>query len=326
MLHPAALIGNTPKSPHPEKIRIALTYLHDRGAHFVMLTGKRPLWRGYMRRRPALESVLKHGALGIVPWSLRTSALDVDAGEPAELCECCPPVVSLATRRGWHCYYRDTKPRSNANFNLLGTSGQVRGAKGYLKLWNDGPVDLLHALLHNPDPCLYPADLLTAEVTKYRAPADPGQPYTRRIPHVDVDLSGVPVGNRNNTLFDAVRFWAYAEMKPSSMSTWYDAVRIYAQSRNVDLRRPLPVREVDRLALSVSSWVWCGGGPSGNITWSPEQRSRGGATRKRIQRFENRARDAAIVRAVSSGVSMRKTARDVGLDEGTIRNIMRRNR
>ena len=109
MLHPAALIGNTPKFPHPEKIRIALTYLHDRGAHFVMLRSgkdKRPLWRGYMTRRPALESVLQHGAFGIVPWSLRTSALDVDAGEPAELCECCPPVVSLATSGQSHLNLR----------------------------------------------------------------------------------------------------------------------------------------------------------------------------------------------------------------------------
>lgn len=133
------------------------------------------------------------------------------------------------------------------------------------------------------------------------------------------------VGNRNNTLFDAVRFWAYAEMKPSSMSTWYDAVRIYAQSRNVDLRRPLRVREVDRLALSVSSWVWCGGGPSGNRTWTPEQRSRGGQTWARRRQYDNLERNRGIIRAVESGVSMRQVARDVGLDEGTIRNIMRRN-
>ena len=229
-------------------------------------------------------------------------------------------MVSLATRRGWHCYYRDTAPRGNANFNLLGTSGQVRGAKGYLKLWNEGPV----ALLHNPEPCLYPADLLTAKAATCRAPADPGQPYTRRIPHRDVDLSGVTVGNRNNTLFDAVRFWAYAEMKPSSMSTWYDAVRIYAQSRNVDLRRPLRVREVDRLALSVSSWVWCGGGPSGNRTWTPEQRSRGGQTWARRRQYDNLERDRGIVRAVSSGVSMRKMARLLVVNERTVRKIVKR--
>ena len=70
----------------------------------------------------------------------------------------------------------------------------------------------------------------------------------------------VGVGNHNNSLFDVVRFWVYAEAKPGSMNEWHKRVRVYAQTRNVDFRRPLPVRELDKLALSVSTWVWSGGG------------------------------------------------------------------
>ena len=315
---------STNASPHLEPTRRALAYLHDRGAHFVLLTGKRPLWRGYMRRRPALEAVIYHADLGIVPWSLRTSALDVDEGQPDELCECCPPVVSLETRRGWHCYYRDTAPRGNANFTLLGASGQVRGSRGYLKLWNDGPVNLLHALLHNPEPCLFPADLLTTKPTKHIKPADPGEPYTRRISRREIDLFNVMPGFRNTALFDAVRYFSYSTEKPSSMHDWQEQVRIHANTRNIQFRQPLPVREVDRLALSISTWVWSGGGPSRHKTWTPEQQRLGGQTRKRMQRYDNLKRDEGIRQAVQNGVSMRATAREFELALCTVQNILKR--
>ena len=81
----------TPNSPHPEHTRRALAYLHDRGAHFVLLAGKKPLWQGYLKRRPALETVLHSPELGIIPWSVGSTALDVDRGEPVQLCLFHPP-------------------------------------------------------------------------------------------------------------------------------------------------------------------------------------------------------------------------------------------
>ena len=109
MLHKATYGSNTfhslvtaPESPHSDSARRALAYLHDRGAHFVLLNDKRPLWRGYMTRRPALEAVLHHGEVGLIPWSLQTTALDVDDGEPAQLLLFHPPLVVLPSRRGQH--------------------------------------------------------------------------------------------------------------------------------------------------------------------------------------------------------------------------------
>ena len=318
----------TPTSPHPEDTRRALAYLHDRGAHFVVLADKKPLWKGYLKRRPALETVLHSPELGVVPWSLQNTALDVDRGEPVQLCLFHPPLVILASGKVDHChlYYRDTEPRRNGNWTAFGCSGQIRGANGFLRLWHpQSSVELLFALAQNPDSCMFPADLFQAPAAKnYRRPADPGEPYTRHVALPEIDLGEVGPGNRNNSLFDVVRFWAYAEAKPQSMHAWHERVRAYAQTRNVEFRRPLPVEEVDKLALSVSTWVWSGGGPTHHRTWTPEQRRRGGITWGRMRRHDNLARDRAIVRAVRGGMSMRQVARQLGLDESTIRHVMRR--
>ena len=159
-------------------------------------------------------------------------------------------------------YYRDTEPRRNGNWATFGCGGQIRGANGFLRLWHpQSSVKLLFALVNNPNPCMFPADLILAPPAKnYRPPADPGEPYTRCLPLPSIDLGTVRIGNRNNSLFDVARFWSYAEAKPVSMHEWHERVRVYAQTRNVDFRRPLPLREVDKLALSVSTWVWSGGG------------------------------------------------------------------
>ena len=79
------LVADSPTSPHPEGTRRALAYLHDRGAHFVLLADKKPLWKGYQKRRPALELVLQHGEIGLVPWSIETTALDFDSGKSGQL-------------------------------------------------------------------------------------------------------------------------------------------------------------------------------------------------------------------------------------------------
>ena len=183
---------DTPTSPHPKETRRALAYLHDRGAHFVLLADKKPLWKGYLKRRPALETVLHSPELGIVPWSLRNTVLDVDRGEPVQLCLFHPPLVVLASGQADHChlYYRDTEPRRNGNWTAFGCGGQIRGANGFLRLWHpQSSVKLLFALAHNPNPCMFPADLFQAPpAKKHRPPADPGEPYTRDLASPDIDL------------------------------------------------------------------------------------------------------------------------------------------
>ncbi|MDD9997864.1 MAG: primase C-terminal domain-containing protein [Rhodospirillaceae bacterium] len=320
--------ADAPASPHPRETRRALAYLHDRGTHFVLLADKKPLWKGYLKRRPALETVLHSPELGIVPWSLGSTALDVDRGEPVQLCLFHPPLVVLASGQDGRChlYYRDTEPRRNGNWDALGCGGQIRGANGFLRLWHpQSAVNLLFALAYNPNPCMFPAELFQAPAAKkYRPPAEPGEPFTRQVALPAIDLGRVEPGSRNNSLFDVVRFWSYAEAKPGDMHEWHELVRVYAQSRNVEFKRPLPVNEVDKLALSVSTWVWSGGGPTHHRLWTQEDRRLGGLTWGRMRRYDNRERDRAVVRAVRGGRSKRSVARQFGLSAMQVSRIVRR--
>ena len=237
---PALFGTDTPTSPHPEATRRALAYLHDRGAHFVLLADKKPLWLGYLTRRPALETVLHSPELGIIPWSIQSTALDVDRGQPVQLCLFRPPLVVLESGKvdRCHLYYRDTEPRRNGNWDAFGCSGQIRGANGFLRLWHSqSSVKLLFALVHNPAPCLFPADLI--------------------------------------------------------------------------------------LALSVSTWVWSGGGPRHHRTWTPEQRRRGGITRGRMQQFGNLRRDVVVRAMAAQGEKQGVIAAHVGLTQARVSQILK---
>ena len=131
----------------------ALQTIYHAGGHFVLcLEDKRPVWRSWQKLRPGLAVVLAHdGPLGLQPWSVSTTALDVDAGDPGELIEAWPPMAVLDSRRpaGKHLYYTDTEGRRNAHFEAYNCAGEIRSAKGYLILWHDGAGRLADAL-HDP--------------------------------------------------------------------------------------------------------------------------------------------------------------------------------
>ena len=131
----------------------ALQTIYHAGGHFVLcLEDKRPVWRSWQKLRPGLDVVLAHaGPLGLKPWSVSTSALDVDTGDPGELMQAWPPMAVLNSRRsaGKHLYYSDTEGRGNGHFEVYGCAGEVRSAKGYLILWHDGAGRLADAL-HDP--------------------------------------------------------------------------------------------------------------------------------------------------------------------------------
>ena len=172
-------------------------------------------WRAHT---PALDCVLAHrGNVGLIPFSIETSALDVDQGEPLQLSLFHQPLVAVRSRRpgGQHLYYRDDTPRSNQKWTAFGCSGEVRGARGYLILYRDADVRLAHALAYNEDDCPFPAGLLEyaepVEVGDLGAVAlddlDSADPQQIRLfqPQAPA-LELVRKGRRNISLFDAVRF------------------------------------------------------------------------------------------------------------------------
>ena len=117
----------------------------DHGAHIVLADrGKRPCWLdsgpySWPRRRPSPEVIKAHrGRFGIIPWSVQTTGLDVDHGDPVQLSVFCEPIANLRTRRGRHLYCADNQGRPNGRFELAGCGGDIRGDRGYLVLHYDG--------------------------------------------------------------------------------------------------------------------------------------------------------------------------------------------
>ena len=122
---------------------------------------RKPLWP---RWQPGIDVVLRHGRdLGLMPWSLGTSALDVDYGDVGELVVATAPLTTLDSPRGHHCYFQDDRPRRNATWAAHGCGGEVRSAKGFLRLYEGGAERLAHALAVTKDGTApFPADLFAA--------------------------------------------------------------------------------------------------------------------------------------------------------------------
>ena len=290
-----------PARDRSETWQEALTYLYDTGGWFVLCAGKKPVWGvRWNRHRPDLDLVLAHGSqVGLIPNSIRTSALDVDFGNIGELVEVAPPVATLKSPKGHHCYYRDDVQRGNTRWQACGCRGEVRSGRGYLRLYEGGAQTLACALRMQPeDEGWWPENLFelagvnlpmqmppVSEAEFLSAASTAAEARTRW------DLRKVHVGCRNVAVFDELRFWAYVEPRGGSVQLWHAKVGRRAFELASQLPVPLPDREVKQTAYSVSSWVWAGGGP---IDHSPPAQSRRGVKSGKVRREQVRERDAAV--------------------------------
>ena len=316
----------------------ALTYLHQHGAHFVLCRDKRPLagfpWRAHT---PDLDCVLAHrGNVGIIPFSVGTSALDVDKGEPQQLSLFHPPLVILRSQRpgGEHFYYRDDTPRGNQRWSAFGCSGEVRSAKGYLILYRDAPVLLAHALANDKAECSFPVGLL-----QYVEPVEVGGLDGVLLDDLDVPdsaqlrlltpgapaLERVQKGRRNIALFDAVRFWAYGAARGyASYDEWLRAVEIRTLAENRRFPEPLTERHALTTGYSVAVWTWTTYRSGYGRGWTMEQRRRGGENKARRVRYDNRERDVRIIHLREAGQSQRQISATVGLSKTAVHRVLKR--
>jgi len=253
----------------------------------------------------------------------------VDDGDFGELVEVHPPLTLLSTPRGVHLPYRDSIPRPNGKWSAFGCAGDVRSARGFIRLYVGGVERLADALARAPaDEHRFPTDLF--EAAGVPAPAVPERshdpalaPRRPRLP----DLATVREGARNAALFDTLRFWAYDQLPGPDVALWSAHVHAEAIRRNACFPAPLPAREVERTAHSISTWIYSGGvhlDRRGRGGWS-KQRHRGRISGMR-RRHRTAGRDAAIVERVRSGESIRAVARDLGLTPKAVRHIVNRDR
>ena len=279
----------------------ALQAIHHAGGHFILcLEDKRPVWRSWQKLRPGLDVVMAHdGPLGLRPWSVSTTALDVDTGDPSILIEDWPPMAILSSRRaaGKHLYYSDTTGRGNAHFEGYGCAGEIRSARGYLILWHDGAGRLADAL-HDPVARArgWPRDLFElAGVGAVTLPAAVKTPAYRYKPSGQsrrtwaaaaeaLELEAVHQGRRNLQLFDAVRFWAYSIPRGDDLDAWTRRVRVYALEQNRRFPEPLDAPEVKQTAYSISTWCWSGGGSRWHFDHSRGAQRRRGLKLGRMRR------------------------------------------
>ena len=66
---------------------------------------KSPFWRGWQHHRAPLDEIEHHQIqglpVGVIPWSLRASGLDVDWGNPSDFATAYPPMARLPQPTPW---------------------------------------------------------------------------------------------------------------------------------------------------------------------------------------------------------------------------------
>ena len=238
----------------------SLETITDHGGHLVLVErgSKRPVWSKWQSRKPALDVVAAHdGRIALIPHSIGATALDVDHGDPAELPT---PWTQYRTQRrnGRHFYYGDDQPRRNQKWRIGDCSGEVRGAHGYLIFHHDGAGRVARALLSGRQFELFPfpAELIEAHEAELIVPT------VRQLhavePHgiASVKLEGVYEGARGESLFLAVRLWAYKQRRGADLGAWCGRVVAFALQSNQRLPGPLKASEAKATGYSIATWIW----------------------------------------------------------------------
>ena len=277
---------------------------------------------GWQKQRPALDVSIQHdGPLGIIPYSIGTSALDLDRGDWRKMPR---SWVNYGTRRkgGRHLYYSDDHARRNQAWEIGDCSGEVRGANGYMLLWKDGANRLADAISGPRQMSLFPFP--HELIQKF----EPGRliqfPERFLNPSRSIHLERVQVGARNDSLFDVVRKMSYQELtayrkESADLGGWLRRVYAFTEENNRRFPVPLDRDEVRAVAYSVATWVWSWG-----YDHSSEKQAARAREGMRQRRTANEGRDKAIIQAVSEGRSLRDVAREFGLDHKAVHWILSR--
>ena len=187
-----------PKCKIKSTIETPLKVIHGAGGHFVLCRDKKPIHTGCYRNRPSVDECLSHdGTLALIPYSIGSSALDVDQGDWRRLPD---SWVNYPTRRkgGRHLFYSDDQARGNSAWAAEDCSGEVRGARGHIIPWGDGLSRLADALTGPRQRELFPFPFDLIQKAKllqfpHKAVFVPGQ---------SLQLEQVLKGARHTSLFE----------------------------------------------------------------------------------------------------------------------------
>ena len=245
----------------------------------------------------------------------RATALDLDVGNAEQLVLRFGPWARLPSRKlgHEHLYFDDVSPRGNSKWSLDGASGDVRSARGYLILWNDGPELLLAALRQRiANACPFPVELLEPPAPPPAAIVQAGADQDRSQLG-EPPLEHVLEGARQKALFSVLSRWAFAYRQQNKVgSDWPARVLTEALDQNARFPDPLPPAEVASTARSVASFRGVG-----MFDHSPKTQARGVASAK-VRRFLVYERDLEMAALVGAGHSLRAVARAFGVCHRTV--------
>ena len=291
---------------------------------------KSPFWRRWQHNRAPLDEVEYHQArglpVGVIPWSLRASGLDVDWGNPSDFATAYPPMARLPSRRpgGQHLWYRDTQPRRNLQqLAFPGWSGDLRSRTGYLINWagEAGWEALLDGVIHERG-VLFPADALGTASTSILeqtqgVPAPASIPWERTAAGLP-NLRVIMPGQRNLALFDHVRFWAYKASLGRDLDEWHKRVEYHANNLNRFFSVSLETQEVGEIAYSVATWTWAR--PA--LNHAPEVQAARGRRSGQSRRDTKAGRNLTIRDLKDDGWTVEDIAAIIGIHQRTVYRAM----
>lgn len=314
-------------------------------AHFVPIRKDRktPLIRGWPRRRLGIDTmadIMRKGhGVGIVPNSIGTAVIDVDAGDPNILAQARPPLAMLMTPRGGHGYYPlgDNPPRNMAATIDIGdvtlTADVIVGAPGakYCVFHGSGLPTLADSLLQGEPPVDFPIDLIQARDIPIVAGDDTtSTPTTARyVGGIDVHgrivLARIPKGMRNECLKTVCcgkgergqQLWDAGEIE--SVEHFVQIVLEW----NREFPQPLPTDEAIRVARSTFRYLHrdAGGKGANYYTHDSESQRRRQllSVKARLAnraRFNTRQEEAQAMR--DAGMYVNAIAKRFGVNRRTI--------
>ena len=297
------------------------TLIDDHQARVVLCAeSKRPVRGGqpWNTRVVTADEAERHrlcgGLLGVIPSSIRATALDLDFGDPQQLLIIWPSWAQIPSRRadGLHIYFDDLANRTNAKWAAYECSGDLRGASGYLVMHEPrGPELLLEALerrVEGANP--FPVELLEHELGRSaRGKAGANQDRSLELP-----LEHVFEPGRADALFSVLSRWAYAHRQQNKVGAdWPARVLTEALDQNARFPDPLPPAEVASTARSVASFRGVG-----MFDHSPKTQARRGVASAKVRRFLVYERDLEMAALVGAGHSLRAVARAFGVCHRTV--------
>ena len=320
----------------------AAGYLLSRGAHFVLYRlddPKKPAWKRYDRLRPTIDDVGRHeGPLGIFPFSLGCSVIDVDEGPPGPLIDAARQLEhyitdypSLGGSHGpdaTHLWLRDRQPRKpNAHVEAFGRSYQVLSLAPPAILRGDALTRLAEGI-ERADPPRRTLKKWPDPFVQLRWPFEeaPARPAGKLRGTPSPELADAVEGNRNVSLFYALASAARKVVREyESYHTFHQELRDVAFGfanlmGQVDGSGPETAAKVEATARSVANRVW----NFDRKAQAPEAQSQKGRASGRARRKATAERDGRMWRHVELGFSKRQIAAFEDVSLKTVKRVTAR--